>query len=465
MAKIIAPHLFSWEDVDASSDLHRLHLVLNNLPDEAVVGLLEQRRGNGRDDYPIRVLWNSLIAGIVFQHPSIEALLRELRRNAELRQVCGFNPIRGAEVVPRAWAMSRFLANIIDAGDLIQAMFDEMVRTLSSLLPDYGQKLAFDGKAIQSYSTGRKDSTTGTTSDPDADWGAKTYKGLDAKGNAWQKVRHWFGYQLHLIVDSTHELPVAFEVLPASTSEPTRLLPMVDKLARTQSATIERCETLSADRGLDSGPINKALWEDHQIKPVIDSRRLWKDEKNEQDFDPEQEITRALNPDIVDNIVYTERGELRCVCPVSRVESTMAFWGFEADRDALKFRCPAAARGLECPGRSACEEAAPGNPGSYGRIVRVPLDTDRRIFTPIPMDTPQWDREYAARTSVERVNSRIDQGFGFERHTIRGLAKMQTRMGLALAVMLVVAVGSIREGKLDMIRSLVGSPRPRKKAA
>ncbi len=32
---------------------------------------LEDERKNGINDYPIRFLWNALIAGIIFQHPSI----------------------------------------------------------------------------------------------------------------------------------------------------------------------------------------------------------------------------------------------------------------------------------------------------------------------------------------------------------------------------------------------------------
>ena len=38
-----------------------------------------------------------------------------------------------------------------------------------------------------------------------------------------------------------------------------------------------------------------------------------------------------------------------------------------------------------------------------------------------------WKREYKKRTSVERVNSRLDVSFGFERHFIRGLKKMKLK--------------------------------------
>lgn len=78
MATIPQRSLFSWKQIDAASDLDRLRLVLSVLPDEPLVATLEKHRRRGRDDYPIRPTWNALLAGIVFQHPSAAALLREL---------------------------------------------------------------------------------------------------------------------------------------------------------------------------------------------------------------------------------------------------------------------------------------------------------------------------------------------------------------------------------------------------
>ena len=65
--------MFSWNDVEPRPDLVRLEKVLKALPDEALLRALEQRRGRGRDDYPIRAMWRALIAGIVFQHVSVES--------------------------------------------------------------------------------------------------------------------------------------------------------------------------------------------------------------------------------------------------------------------------------------------------------------------------------------------------------------------------------------------------------
>ena len=57
---------------------------------------------------------------------------------------------------------------------------------------------------------------------------------------------------------------------------------------------------------------------------------------------------------------------------------------------------------------------------------------------------------YDRRTSVERVNSRLDNVLEFERHHIRGLKKMRVRVGLALCVMLIGVV----------LRPKVPSPAP-----
>ncbi len=84
MAAIEQQNLFTWEDVEARSDLDRFTLVRDHLPDERIIQYLEAMRGKGRDDYPVRPMWNAVIAGVVFQHPSIEALIRELSRNISL---------------------------------------------------------------------------------------------------------------------------------------------------------------------------------------------------------------------------------------------------------------------------------------------------------------------------------------------------------------------------------------------
>ena len=99
MAIIQKLNLFSWTNFHNDSqnlgDLERLKLVIETMPDEKLMQTLHFLRANGRNDHPIEAVWNSILAGIVFDHVSIQSLRRELNRNAQLRELCGFNPLLG----------------------------------------------------------------------------------------------------------------------------------------------------------------------------------------------------------------------------------------------------------------------------------------------------------------------------------------------------------------------------------
>jgi len=218
--------------LESSSDLDRLKMVLSSLPDEELVCALERRRGHGRDDYPVRPTWNALIAGIVYNHSTISSLRRELLRNGELRQICGFDPMKGSSAVPSESALSRFVAALIDQESLIEEMFHDLVESLKKELPDLGMNLAVDSKAIPSHGNPVKEEKRNGVRDErrdvDADWGSKKYKGVRKDGTAWEKVKHWFGYKLHLLVDSVYEMPLAYAITTASTSDAKHLLPLVE---------------------------------------------------------------------------------------------------------------------------------------------------------------------------------------------------------------------------------------------
>jgi hypothetical protein len=252
-------------------------------------------------------------------------------------------------------------------------------------------------------------------------------------------VKRWFGYKLHLIVDATYEVPVAFEVTRASASDTPRLLAMMKGLKGRHEGLVERAEDLAGDKAYDSEQNNRELYDEYGIKPIIAIRHDWKD----------GERTRALYPDRVDRMVTDEEGSIFCVRRSPQDARQL---------ETLKYRCPAAAYGC------ACAEWEEGCGSAYGRIVRVPLEWDRRRFVPVPRGSYKWRRLYSKRTAVERVNSRLDVSFGFEHHFIRGMKKMQVRVGMALVVMLAMALGSIELGQQYRMRSLVWSTALRRAA-
>jgi len=431
-------NLFSWQEVEATSEIERLTRLLDALADRPLLAALAAERRGKRNDYPLVALWRALLAAIVFGHPSLASLSRELARNGQLRDLCGLDPLRGDKAVPPAWVWTRFIARLLRHQNLIDRMFAQLVERLRQLLPDYGRDLAIDGKAIGAWSR----------LDGDASEGYKNYEGEDEAGQPLQKIQKWFGYKLHLIVDARYELPVAFELTGAKEADSPQLMPMIDKLKQEHPQLHERVQTLSADRGYDAGDDKAALYDEHDIIPLIDTRDL------------HQGRMRPLDPSVHDTIYYGPTGEVCCkVDPFQREPekafAAMQFMGFEPDRGTLKFRCPAAAFGLECKNREACRCRLSVRQGDYGRVVRVPLERDRRLFTPIWRHGRRFQRLYKMRTAAERVNSRIDQVYGFEHHFIRGKKKVRLRLGLGLLVMLGTAAAWVEAGKLDKMRSLV----------
>jgi hypothetical protein len=349
MAVLPQTELFSWEQIDADSDMRRLLMVLESLPDEPLMRALEDKRKGRRDDYPVRPVWNSLIAGIVLQHKTIESLRRELTRNAELRQACGFDLFRGFKAIPPSSVYTRFQQSLLEARPLVEAMFHELVETIRGYLPDLGVHRALDGKALPSFGNPTKKEKAGAPDgrrDTDADWGVKSYRGVREDGGAWEKIKRWFGFKLHLLIDSVHELPLAFSVTKASVGDSPQMPILLDPLHQQHPKIIEQDQDLGGDKGYDSKENHEVAFDEHGIRPVIDKRNDWKIEAH---------LPRQLHPEEVDTIFHNARG---------------------------------------------------------------------------------------------------DGSFGFERHTIRGKDKMTLHVGLALTIMLAMAVGRIKANQAEKIRSL-----------
>ncbi len=244
--------------------------------------------------------------------------------------------------MPSTWNFSRFLSSVArleEERGLIAGMTGRLWEPLME-----EEDLGDDGKGLRSHSTGRKSRKTGQSSDPEADWGRHETRGKDGRtGRLRRKIRRGFGYRIHLIADTRYEIPFAWRVTRASRSEVKELEAMSEALFQETPKLAKRCQDFSGDRGLDSGPLKETLWDDYGIGPLIEPRELWKEEKKEPGHDPGEAITRPLYPDRADTLVYTEKGEVCCVCPETGEQRRLAFQGFEAKRGRLKYRCPAAA--------------------------------------------------------------------------------------------------------------------------
>lgn len=432
MAIIPQQKLFNYTEIEELGDLERLQLAIEYIPDEEFMRKLEIERGNGRDDYPVRPTWNSILAGVIYEHASIESLRRELNRNGQLCNLCGFNG-----KVPTSYAYSRFLDKLIENENELKKIFDTLVEEIKEVLPDFAKHLACDSKAVETAANPRKNSDDlerDGRRDTDANWGKKIYRGEREDGTKWQKVKKWFGYKLHLVVDAEYELPVAFDLNKASSSDVIKGHDLIEEIKNQHPKMLDSCQFFMADRAYDDTKLITKLWDKNQIKAVIDIRNMWKD----------GEETRMIEGQ--ENIVYDYCGTVYCYDPATGKKREMAYGGFEKDRETLKYRCPAVHYGIECKGCKECPVKS---------AIRIPLSEDRRVFTPLARSSYSWERKYNKRTSVERVNSRLDVSFGFENHYIRGQKKMKMSLSLAFIVMLGMALGRIKQKQEDKMRSLV----------
>ena len=118
-------------------------------------------------------------------------------------------------------------------------MFDRLVDELKALLPDLGFSVAVDSKGVDSAGRPTKEKKRDGRRDMDADWGKKTYHGEREDGTLWEKVVTWFGYKIHLLVDTKYEMAISYQVTRASASDTKHLLPLVEEVKKEASGDLQ----------------------------------------------------------------------------------------------------------------------------------------------------------------------------------------------------------------------------------
>ena len=171
------------------------------------------------------------------------------------------------------------------------------------------------------------------------------------------------------------------------------------------------CKYFLADRGYDSTKLIQWLTTEGAA-PIIDIRNLWKGEETRQ----------FKNTDIV----YNYKGKVYYISENTGETIELEYRGYDKSRDCQRY----------------------GFHPKYHdkRIFRIPLKTDPRIFTKVARNSRKWKRFYKKRTSIERINGRIDRDYKFEKHTIRGLKKMKMFLTVTFIVQLAYAKSKIESG-------------------
>jgi hypothetical protein len=416
MAKIITQNsLFNYEEIERLGDLERLRLALEGINDEELMRKLERKRKNGRDDYPVRVMWNLVIAMKVFGHDSVSSFIRECNRNSQLRHACGlFDYVNRTNLVPPARVFTGFLKRLSEFQDEVNSIFQKQVNFLYANIEGFGETLAGDGKIINSYAKNKPKEAVANPdlrSEIDAEYTIKKYNYTTEDGKKHEKKSTYYGFKAHIICDVNTELPISFIVTKANYSERAAMKEMIKDFKNYQK---DIAKYLLLDRGYDSVELIRYL-KSKDINPVVDIRNMWKDNEKTKQYKNT-------------NLVYNAKGEVFYVNDAC-VEIKMKYEGFDKQKNCLRY-------------------------SHEGKVYKIYISYDERIFLPIARDSNKFKRLYKGRTTVERLNGRLDRDYKFEKHFIRGLKKMNLMVTLSLIVMNGMAVGKIKNN-ISSIRSLV----------
>jgi Transposase DDE domain len=414
----VSDPLFAWARLEDHPELSTLRQMLEVLPDQTLLEGLEKARGKGRDDFPVRVLWGVVVFTVALRHPSFASCIAELNRNPALYRLLG---ITGIDGIPKDYNVSRFVEVLGQEPHLdeLRKVFDVMVQRLGIAVPDLGKHVAGDSAALNGRAKKDPDAVAEEIEQglPQPCGGKKEYK--DENGTV-VKVVEWNGYKHHLLVDVRHEVPLAYNITDPKVGDNEQIKSLVEQA--TANLPAGRIETLAYDKAADDEKVHEVLHQ-QQIKPLIQNRTLWKDDK-------ERPLPGAKGRYPL-HVVHDEAGTVYCYDVVSDppVRHKMAYMGYEKDRETLKYRCPARHEGWICPSEERCNQGK-----KYGMIVRVDREVDLRRFPPIPRATRQFERRYKGRTAVERVNGRTKVFWGADDGNLRGSRRFHAHLGVIMVV-------------------------------
>ncbi len=376
--------LFSFDTLMQYQPQTRLSMLFEELNVYPAIQALPPKSIRGPKGYSFAALLRALLAKQVCAIPTVTRLVERLMTDLVFRYDCGFSTI-GA--VPSSATFSRFFHSV-SQNQVLQQLFEQLVEVAMQRKLIHGDIVAIDASAITAYekTVPKKNATNDAKH---ANWGAKR----DTNGNQ----HAWFGYKVHLAIDTASELPLAVTVTPASHNDVTQALPLMDLLP---------CQPKYYC--LDSG---------YDVKNIYENIRA----RSAQAIIPLNRRGEKLQQEGLD----ANR------TPTCSMGYSMVYWGCDAKTGVLKFRCPHVCGKVSCPNGAAwCSNS------NYGLVVKKKVSEDPRNFCTPHRETREWKKLYNERTSVERTFSRLKEHLGADLLRVRGIQKVTAHLLLCCIVLI-----------------------------
>ncbi|GMA60184.1 transposase [Alicyclobacillus fastidiosus] len=388
---LLQKSLFSFEEWLEIEPSERLELFFSALDLQPYAAKLRNSSPQGAKPINREAILRALLAAPLEGISTFSRLHKRLRTDLQFRYQCGF---RLDEPAPSIATFSRVFMTVVDRG-LAKELFIDLVSQCKEFGIVDGSHIAIDSTAIGAYE--KKQPKSRSKGSGNANWGAK----FDTFGNKLT----WFGYKIHLAVDTASELPVSLEVTPAHVYDGEMAMPLIKDVVENYGWKVK---FVMMDAGYD------------QVKNY--------------------EVARSYGAQAI--IALNRRGEKEPPAgiasngtPCCSMGYDMVYWG--ADGDRLKFRCPHVLGKVNCPlGAAACSDS------NYGMVIKKNINEDIRRYSNPHRNTRGWTELYDERTSTERCNSRLKENLTANDVHVRGIQKVTTHVYLNVIVLLASALAT-----------------------
>lgn len=340
---------------------------------QQLIKQLAETRWTGRPGYAIRTMVGLLLTKSLFALPTWTRTIALVRDHDGLREV--LDCIHD-EDMPSIHAMYRFTKKMLAHESGLEACVQGVLVRHHEKHPDMGRNLAIDGSDLPAYANGmRKVSKNGRErrldeySDSDAEWGHRS--AISTRGHGG-----FYGFKLHQAVCTETDLPLFWDVTPASTpDEKSMVAPLIDGAKSLGFAA----ETCAMDGNYDAKHIYETC-EERDCRPIVP-------------------LSKAT----------TDTGRHK---PPECEHGAWEFRGAEYDRKTTKWACPTG----EC----------------NSKVKRI---QHSRLHTLIPRGTGRWWDLYRRRPAIERSFGRLKHEWGMTPLRVRGLAKVRLHINLTMLTM------------------------------
>ncbi|MEK4874077.1 transposase [Bacillus sp. FSL W8-0102] len=393
---ILQESLFSFEELQILESKEKLPIFFSALDLRPYAKQLKSSSPQGAEGHSKEGILRALIAAPLEGIDTFTSLHNRLKNDLRFRYQCGLDISRPA---PSISTLSRVFSSLTKTG-LVKRIFQDLVQLAQEEGVIDGKHQAIDSAAIDAYE--KKQPKKRSEQTGNANWGAK----FDSFGN---KIT-WFGYKMHLSVDTKSELPMAIEVTPAHINDGDVAPQLIEQV---KSCTNSKIDFLIMDGGYD------------QLKNYESAKNIG---------------AQAIIPLNLRNEKEPPEGIASNGTPRCSMGYEMTYWG--ANKDQLKFRCPHATGKVDCPlGMAACSSS------NYGMVVKINVNKDLRRYSNPHRDSKRWKELYNERTSVERCNSRMKSDLTANSLHVWGIDKVKTHIYLNAIVLLVSALAMAKESK------------------